>query len=179
MRECFSAALKWKGHSINSTNPSEINEAKRLLMLQKPLLKAYNSSNFDDLLLAGDVWITHAWSGQIALVAAQNPDLAYVVPKEGGVLAVENLAIPKSAVHKEEANILIDWLLDAHVGANITNLSRYPNSNEAAKSYIDPAILNNPIIYPDAATLGRCDLISDIGPAYQVLDRYWTEIKSR
>ena len=179
MRECFSAALKWKHHSINSTNLADINEAKQLLLMQKPLLKAYNSTNFDDVLLAGDVWITHAWSGQIAQVAAQNPDLAYVIPEEGGVLAVENLAIPKSAPHKDEAHILINWLLDAHVGAKITNLSRYPNSNEAAKRFIDPAILNNSMIYPDEATLERCELVADIGPVYEVLDRYWTEIKSR
>lgn len=177
-RECFSAALKWKGHSLNSTDPNQIEEAKELLMQQKPLLKAYNSTNFDDLLLAGDVWITHAWSGQIALVAAQNPDLAYVVPKEGGPLAVENFVIPKSARHVEEAHVLINWLLDARVGAKITNLSRYPNTNEAAKAFIDPAILHNPIIYPDDATLKRCELIEDIGPTYEILDRAWTEIKS-
>jgi spermidine/putrescine-binding protein len=179
MRESFSAVLKWKGHSVNSINPAEIDEAKQLLLLQKPLLKAYNSTNFDDLLLAGDVWITHAWSGQIAQVQTQNPDLTYIVPKEGGVLAVENFAIPKSAPHKEEAHILINWLLDAQVGAKITNLSRYPNSNQAANAFIDPAILHNPVIYPDAATLSRCELISDIGPTYGLLDRYWTEIKSR
>lgn len=178
MRECFGAVLRWKGHSLNSTNPSDLNEAKQWLMLQKPLLKAYNSSNFDEMLLAGDVWITHAWSGQIALVAAQNPDLAYVVPKEGGPLAVENFAIPKSAPHKEEAHIFINWMLDARVGAKTTNLSHYPNANEAAKAFIDPKILGNPMIYPDNATLSRCEMIADIGQAYETLDRYWTEIKS-
>lgn len=178
MRECFSAALKWKGYSLNSTDPNQIEEAKQLLLQQKPLLKAYNSTNFDDMLLAGDVMLTHAWSGQIALVAAQNPDLAYVVPKEGGPMAVENFVIPKSSRHREEAHVLINWLLDARVGAKITNLSRYPNTNETAKAFIDPAILHNPIIYPDETTLKRCELIEDIGPAFEILDRAWTEIKS-
>lgn len=179
MRECFSAALKWKGHSLNSTDPHELEEARQLLMVQKPLLKAYDSSNFDGALLAGDVWLTHAWSGQIALAALQDPDLAYVVPKEGGPLAVENFAIPQTADHKNEAYVLINYLLDAKVGGDITNLSRYPNTNEAARAYIKPEILNNTVIYPDEATLARCEFISDIGPAYAVLDRYWTEIKSR
>jgi len=179
MRECFAVALKWKGHSLNSTDPAELLEAKQLLAKQKPLLKGYNSTNFDDMLVAGDVWITHAWSGQIALAAEQNHNLAYVVPKEGGPLAVENLAIPVSARHREEAHVLINWMLDAKVGAEITNLSHYPNTNEAAKKYIKPEILHNPVIYPDDKTIARCELIREIGPVYKVLDRYWTEIKSQ
>lgn len=179
MRECFAVALKWKGHSLNSTNPAELQEARDLLMRQKPLLKAYDSSNFDGILLAGDVWITHGWSGNIALVTLQNPDLAYVVPKEGGPLAIENFAIPRAARHKDEAYVLINYMLDAKAGADITNLSKYPNTNEAAKAFIKPEILNNPVIYPDRATLERCELIEDIGPTFAVIDRYWTEIKSQ
>lgn len=179
MRECFAVALKWKGHSLNSTNLAELQEAKDLLMQQKPLLKAYDSSNFDGILMAGDVWITHGWSGNIALVTLQDPNLTYVVPKEGGPLAIENFAIPRAARHKDEAYTLINYLLDAKVGGDITNLSKYPNTNEAARAYIKPEILNNPVIYPDEATLARCELIRDIGPTYQVLDRFWTEIKAR
>jgi spermidine/putrescine-binding protein len=179
MRECFGVALKWKGHSLNSTDPSDLAEAKQLLLQQKPLLKGYNSTSFDDMLLAGDTWMTHSWSGQIALVAEDNHNLSYALPKEGGPIAVENFAIPETAKHREEAHILINYLLDARVGAKITNLSHYPNTNEAAKKFIKPEILHNPVIYPDETTLARCELISDIGPAYKVMDRYWTEIKSQ
>src|SRR5262249_14243457 len=167
MRECFAVALKWKGHSLNSTDPGQLAEAKQLLLEQKTLLKGYNSTTFDDLLLSGDTWITHAWSGQIALVAEDNHNLSYVVPEEGGPMAVENFCIPGTSRHREEAHILINYLLDAKVGAKITNLSHYPNTNEAAKKFIKPEILRNPVIYPDEATLARCELISDIGPAYR------------
>jgi len=177
-RECFSVALKWKGRSLNTTDPTVLEQLKDLLMQQKPLLKAYNSSSYDGMLLDGDVWIAHAWSGDMARAAAQNASLTYIVPKEGGALAVENLAIPITARHTDEAHVLINWLLDARVGAAITNRSRYPNSNEAAKAYILPEILNDPVIYPDAETLARCELIEDLGPTNQLLDRYWTEIKS-
>src|SRR5262245_44479467 len=59
LREVFGAALKWKGHSINTTNQAELEEAKNLLMQQKPLVKTYSSSNFDEILLSGDVWLAH------------------------------------------------------------------------------------------------------------------------
>jgi spermidine/putrescine-binding protein len=177
-RECFSVALKWKGLSLNTIDDAALQAAAALLTQQKPLLKAYNSSNYDMMLLDGDVWVAHAWSGDMARAATQNPDLAYVVPKEGGALAVENLAIPVNARHVEEAHVLINWLLDAQVGAAITNRSRYPNTNEAAKAHILPEILNDPVVYPDPQTLARCELIEDLGSANQLLDRYWTEIKS-
>jgi spermidine/putrescine-binding protein len=65
------------------------------------------------------------------------------------------------------------------VGAEITNISGYPNTNEAAKAFIRPEILNNTVIYPDAEILSRCELVKDLGPTNLLLDRYWTEIKSR
>src|SRR5262249_18146672 len=85
-RECFGAALKWKGHSFNSKVPGELEEAKNLLMQQKPLVKTYNSGSFDEILLSGDVWLAHGYSGQLAKIADHNSDFAYIVPKEGGTL---------------------------------------------------------------------------------------------
>ena len=179
MREVFGAALKWKGHSLNSTNPADLLEAKNLLLLQKPLVKMYNSTNFDEALLGGDVWLSHGWSGNFARVIAQNHDLAYVIPKEGSAYAVENFVIPKGAKHLDEAYAFINYCLEPKVGAEITNMSGYPNSNEAAKAYIKPEILNDPVIYPDEQTLARCELMNDLGPTTEILDRYWTEIKSK
>src|SRR5262249_44402524 len=76
--DCFLAALKWRGHSINSSVPAELQEARDLLLAQKPLVRTYNSSNFDELLLSGDVWIAYGYSGQLAKATEQNPDLVYI-----------------------------------------------------------------------------------------------------
>jgi spermidine/putrescine-binding protein len=178
-REAFGVALKRKGYSYNTTESHALIEAQELLLEQKPLLKAYNSTSFDELLLAGDVWIAHAWSGNVAMVMQQNPDLDFVIPKEGASLSVENFCIPATATHVREAYALIDFLLDAKVGAEITNFSYYPNTNEAAKAYVFREILRNHAVYQDSETLARCEFAKDIGPASQLIDRLWTEIKSR
>lgn len=179
MRETFSATLKLRGHSINSSSSGDWDDAKQLLMMQKPLLKAYNSTNFDELLLSGDVWLAHAWSGNMVIAMNQNPQLSYVVPKEGSVMSVDNFAIPASSSHLQEAASLINFLLDAKAGAEITNYNFYPNTNIAAKAYIKPEILNNKISYPDPNTVARCELMQSLGDLNQKIDRYWTEIKSR
>jgi spermidine/putrescine-binding protein len=178
-REAFGAALKWKGHSINSTEQETLVEARNLLRQQKPLLQAYNSTSFDELLLAGDAWVVQAWSGNLAMVMEQGKDLDFVIPKEGSVLAVDNFCIPAATPHPEEAYAFINFMLDAKVGAEITNFSYYPNTNEASKPYIKPEILNNPVCYQDEKTLSRCEFIRDVGQAAQLIDRYWTEIKSQ
>ncbi len=178
-RETFGVALKWKGHSINTKDIAQLEEAKSLLILQKPLVKTYSSSNFDEILLSGDVWLAHGWSGQLAKAADQNKNLAYVIPKEGSTLWVDNLAMPLSAKHKEEAYAFLNYFLDAAVAAEVTNYSGYANPNEAAKPFIKPEILNDPARYPSDEVLAKCELLMDLGETSQTLDRMWTEVKSR
>lgn len=177
-RECFSVALKWKGHSVNSKTTAELQEARNLLLQQKPLVKTYNSGSFDEILLSGDVWLAHGYSGQLAKVKDQNPDLAYVIPKEGATIWVDNLAVPKSSRHKEEAYAFLNFCLDAKNAAEITNISGYASPNEAAKADIKPEFLRDPARYPDEATLAKCEFIADLGQTTKMLDDYWTEIKS-
>ena len=178
-RETFGAALKLRGHSINSSSSADWDDAKDLLTMQKPLLKAYNSTNFDELLLSGDVWLAHAWSGNMVIAMNQNPQLGYVVPKEGSVMSIDNFAIPANSSHLQEAAAFINFCLDAKIGAEITNFNSYPNTNAAAKAFIKPEILDNKISYPDPATMARCELMQSLGDLNQKIDRYWTEIKSR
>lgn len=178
-RECFGAALKWKGHSINTTDPALLQQAQALLIEQKPMVKTYSSSNFDEILLSGDVWIAHGWSGQLAKAADQNKDLAYAIPREGTTIWVDNLAIPASSQHKDVAYTFINFILDPHNAAEITDFSGYASTNEAAKPFIAPHIVNDRARYPDEATLAHCEFIQDLGDTTKLIDRLWTEMKSR
>lgn len=178
-REVFGAALKWKGHSLNTTDNAQLEEAKNLLLQQKPLVKTYTSSNFDEILLSGDVWLAHGWSGQLAKAADQNKDLAYIVPKEGSTIWVDNMAISAVAKHKEEAYAFINFCLDPQIGAEIVNYNGYASPNDAAKPFIKPEYLKDSARYPDDATLSKCEFLQDLGETSQLLDRLWTEIKSR
>src|SRR5260370_7003283 len=114
VRESLGAELKFLGKSENSTDPSEIEAAARLLIEQKPLVKAYDSGGFDQMLLSGDAWIAQAYSGQIAKAIADNPLIGYVIPKEGCTIFVDNMCIPRSAVHKDWAHEFINFLHKAN-----------------------------------------------------------------
>jgi len=178
VRETLGAALKLLGKSLNSTNEADVRAAARLLVEQKPLLKAYDSGGFDQLLLSGDAWIVQAYSGQIAKAMADNPQIGYVIPKEGCTIFVDNLCIPKTAAHKELAHQFINFVLEARTAADIANGTGYSTANLAARGYIRPELLANEAGYPPREALDRCEFIRDIGNAINLYDRLWTEVKS-
>ena len=66
MRECFAVALKYLGHSLNSTDPAILKQAADLLKKQKALVKTYNSGDYENILAAGDVRFAHGYNGQLA-----------------------------------------------------------------------------------------------------------------
>ena len=178
-REVLGAALKYLGKSLNSTNPDDLAAAARLLEKQKPLVKAYDSGGFDQMLLSGDAWIVQGYNGQIAKAMLENPAIAYAIPKEGCTVSVDNLCIPRGASHPELAAEFINFVLEAKVAADIANSTGYSSPNLAARAMIRPELLSNPAVYPPAEALQRCEFITDLGPAVALYDRYWTEVKSR
>ncbi|HXT19215.1 MAG TPA: spermidine/putrescine ABC transporter substrate-binding protein [Thermoanaerobaculia bacterium] len=178
-REVFGVALRLLGRSINERDPAMLARAAEMLKRQKELVATYNSADFANLLAAGDVDLAHGYSGQLAEVVAAHPDrLAYVLPKEGATLWIDNVAIPAKARHAEAAHRFIAYVMEPETNAKIVNGVHYASANVPARRLIRPEILADRAIYPDAATLQRCELIEDLGDTTTLLDRYWTEIKS-
>jgi spermidine/putrescine transport system permease protein len=177
-RETLGAALKRLGHSVNTSDEPALREAGRLLVEQKRLVRAYDSANFEDALLAGDVWLSQGWNGEFARVMDLDPDLAYVVPKEGSTTYLDSLAVPAGAPHPELAHAFLDFVMEAPVAAEICRSMRYTTPNRAAMALLPPEIRNHPAIFPPEGVLARAELLRDIGPATVLYDRLWTEVKT-
>lgn len=180
MRECFGAALKFLGQSLNETDPAVIGQAAELLKKQKDLVLTYNSGDFANILAAGDVDLAHGYNGQIAEVVKEHEGkLGYVMPKEGGTVWMDSLCIPAASRNVDAAYAFLNFVMEPEINARIVNAMHYASANEPAKAFIDPSILNDPAVYPDAETIARCEFIEDIGEAVTVMDKYWTEIKAQ
>ncbi len=178
MRECFAAALKFLGHSLNSTEPTVLRAAADLLKRQKPLVKTYNSGDYENILAAGDVVYAHGYNGQLAKLVAREPQtFAYVLPKEGATLWMDNVCIPARARNVESIYAFLDYILEPEVDARIVDGISYASANVPARRFIRPRILEDPAIYPPEEALARCEFVRDIGEATEVMDEYWTEIK--
>jgi spermidine/putrescine transport system permease protein len=177
-RETLGAALKRLGASVNTRDEATLRRARDLLVEQKPLVRAYDSSNFEDSLLAGDVWLAQGWNGEFARVMDLDPDLAYAVPKEGSTAFIDSLAIPADAPHPDLAHAFLDFVMEAKVAAGICRAMRYTTPNRAARAFLPPEILAHPAIFPPPEVLSRAELLRDLGPATTLYDRLWTEIKT-
>lgn len=179
VREVIGAALRRMGKSINTTDQSEINQAGTMLREQKPLVKAYDSGGFDQLLLSGDAWLVQGYNGQIAKAGLEDKNIAYVIPKEGGTIYVDSLSIPRNAPNRELALQFINFVLESQVAATISNETGYATANFAARAFIKPELLSNEAVYPSTEILEKCEFIVEVGEAINFYDRVWTEIKSQ
>src|SRR5688500_2022400 len=176
-REAFGAALKQMGKSLNTKDPALLAEAREMLLRQKPLVRAYNSSNYEDVLLSGDVWLAQGWNGQFARAMDEDPDIAYVIPREGSSLFLDSLVIPKDAPHAALAHAFLDFVMEADVAAEICRSMRYSTRNRAAVALLPEDIRKNAAIFPPPDVLARTELIEDLGETTVLYDRLWTEIK--
>jgi spermidine/putrescine transport system substrate-binding protein/spermidine/putrescine transport system permease protein len=179
MREVFGMALKKLGYSLNTTNPDEIRQARDLLMRQKPLVKGYNSSNFEQDLVDGDAWLAQAYNGNLTFVMRDEPRIKYVIPKEGCTISVDCACIPVHAPHKELAEEFINYFHRPEVAAEFVNDCGFNTPNPASARFVERWIRDDTAIFPPPASLERCEFMRDVGPVIALYDRYWTEIKAR
>ena len=179
VRATLGVALSYLGYELNTTNPDEIAEAKDLLIDNGNAIAAFAPDNGQLLLSQGEVDLTVEWSGDIFQVMAENPDLRYAIPKEGTMVWVDTMAIPKDAPHKELAEKFINFILEPEVGAQVSNFIQFATPNKAAvdKGLINSEDLQNPGIYPAAETFERMQYLVDVGEATPLYDEAWTEVK--
>jgi spermidine/putrescine transport system permease protein len=178
-REVFGMALKKLGYSLNSTDPDQIRQARDLLRRQKPMVKGYNSSNFEQDLAAGDAWIAQAYNGNLTFVMRDEPRIRYVIPKEGCTISVDCACIPRHAPHPQLAEDFINYFHRPEVAARFVNDCGFNTPNRYDHRDIDPWLLANPAVFPDPTALNRCEFMRDLGPVIALYDQYWTEIKAR
>lgn len=163
-RETLGAALKYLGYSLNTTSEDELGEARDLIAGAKDRVAAFDSDQYDELLVTGESAVAHGYSGNfiVQFDGAENADdYAYFVPDEGGTRWVDNMAVPHDAPHPCTAHTFINFLLDAERGAQLTNWNFYASPNEAAEAFIDQEVLDDPIVYP--TDVSKLEFISDTG----------------
>ncbi len=177
MREVFAAALIRLGFNANTTNDAELDQALALLEEQKPLLRTYTTDDIG-VLSTGDVWLMHAWGADVYQVQAERDTVVYFIPEEGGIRGSDTMVLLAGAQHPIAAHLFINFMLDAEVAAANTNYIGYMGPNEAAKAFIDPAILEDPTVNPDRSAVEKLQEILDLGADEQKYSDRWTRLRA-
>ena len=179
------AALQYLGFDPNSHKEAELQKAADLLVKVRSSVRKFHSSEYLDALATGEACFAVGFSGDVkqaqkrAAEAKNGVEIAYAIPKEGAQLWFDNLAIPRDAKHVAEAHAFIDFLQRPGVAAKNSDFISYANGNLASQKFIDKAVLEDPNIYPDEATMSRLYTIKAYDAATQrLLNRQWTRIKT-
>ncbi len=179
-RESFAAALIYMGQSVNSTDEAQLEQARDLLIRAKAGLMGYDSDQFEDLLAAGETLVAHGWNGDILMGQAENADIAYTVPQEGGVIWIDNMCIPAGTPPDRSlaAHMFIDFILRPDIGALVSEYTYYATPNQAAEAQLDEDFLSDPAVYPPEEVLGRLQYINPLGEFESIYQRLWDEVKA-
>ncbi len=156
-------ALKYLGYSLNTTDIRQLAKAEALIIKQKPHIKAFAEDNGQDLLASGEVDLVMEWNGDIAQLMAEDNDIGYVVPEEGGLLWEDTLAIPKGAPHLKNAHAFINFIHDPEVNVGIAKTVQFATPNQAALAMMDKAYLENPAIFAPESVLGKSESLNYLG----------------
>jgi spermidine/putrescine transport system substrate-binding protein len=180
MRDLIGAALKFRGYSLNSVKPSDLKEARDLILAVKKSAVGFEGSvGAKNKVVSKGAAAAIVYSGEAARGMTEDTNTVYIIPKEGSQIWVDNLANLAKAPNPKLAAKFINYLLDEKVGARISNFTQFSTPNKAARAHIDRGLLENPAIYPPDNVMKKLEFLSDLGASLRLYDEVWTQIKSR
>lgn len=180
VRDAIGITLKYLGYSLNSTDTNELEEVKELLIEQKPLVQAYVIDQVRDKMIGNEAAVGVIYSGEAIYTQRENPDLEYVIPKEGSNVWIDSWVIPKNSNNKENAEKFINFLCDPEIALMNFDYITYSTPNKAAKELIeDEDIKNSTIAFPDSSELANCETFEYLGEEADIIyNNLWKEVKS-
>lgn len=180
VRDMLGTALKYKHHSLNSTEPDHLKEVRNLLLAAKKRSLGFEGSvGGKNRVLAKTATAAIVYSGEGIRGMAEDKDTIYFIPGEGSQIWVDNLAVLAHAPHRDLAEKFIDFILDPRIGAQVSNFTQYSTPNQAALAFIRAEDLKNPVIYPPPDVRSRLEVLNDLGPKTRLYDEVWTQVKAK
>jgi putrescine transport system substrate-binding protein len=179
--EIVGVVLAYLGKDPNSEKPEDLKAAEDVLMKVRPYIRMIHSSTYIDSLANGDLCVSVGWSGDVlqardrAVEAGQGVEIAYNVPKEGTIIWFDNYAIPADAPHPDNAHAFINFMMKPEVAAANSNFVHYANGNAASVPLLDPAVRDNPGVYPPPEVMAK--LFPNLARSAEytrLLNRTWT-----
>lgn len=177
-RDSIGITLKMLGYSLNSHDPGQLEEAKQALIAQKPLVLAYVVDEVKDKMISGEAALAVVWSGDAVYCCKENPDLAYVIPKEGSNFWFDAMAVCKGTKHKEEAEKFINFMCEPEIAFRNADYIGYASPHTEAVKRLPRELTSDRSAYPLPEDLKNCEVFSTLGNTLKLFDRIWTEIKA-
>ena len=158
--EVLPPAMHYLGKNAYSNDVADHKAAGDMLAKVRPHIRMFSSTMIDDL-AGGKACVALGWAGDIniartrALENKSGNEVEALLPKTGGLIFMDTLAMPKDAKHPNNAYAFIDYFLSPEVSASLTNELGYATANKASLASVKPEIAQDPAVFPDAENLKK------------------------
>jgi putrescine transport system substrate-binding protein len=183
--EMLRGVYSYLGKDPNSQSADDLALAEATLLKIRPYIRNINSSEYIEALANGDLCIAVGYNGDVmqardrAHEANKGIDIDYVVPKEGTILWFDMMAIPADAPDPDSAYAFMNYIMTPQVSADISNFKRYANANLASQPLVQPAVKEDPRIYPPAELRQKLTVqTADSGEQTRAITRVWQKFKT-
>jgi spermidine/putrescine transport system substrate-binding protein len=116
-------------------------------------------------MVAGNVVLAMAWSGDVIAKQAEKETLVWQLPDEGAMLWTDNMLIPKGAQNKYTAELFIDFVYDPAIAAQIAAWVNYVTPVKGAQEVLaaeDPDLAESPLIFPSDEVLSKVKIFKSL-----------------
>lgn len=159
--EIVPAVLHYLGKNPYSSAQADYDAARATLKSVRPFVTLFSSSGYINNMASGSICLTVGWSGDIniarqrAIDGKTGQNIQALLPKNGGLLFFDTLAIPADAAHPVNAHTFINYIMRPEVQASLTNTVFYANPNKEGMKFVKPELASNNSIFPNAAELAK------------------------
>lgn len=159
--EVLPAALHYLGKNPFSKSAADYQAAAALLKSVRPYVTLFSSSGYINDMAGGSICMALGWNGDIniarkrAIEGKTGQDIVAFVPKNGGILFFDMMAIPVDAAHPKNAHAFINYIMRPEVHAALTNKVFYANPNKESRKFIVADVTNNPSVFPTSAEMAK------------------------
>ena len=177
--------LSWLGIDPNTARAPEYAKMAEAFAKIRPYIRTFDNSNITTAMPNGEICVANSWSGDYGVAKARAAEagiemnLGYFVPKTGAPAWFDFWCLPADAPNTGNAYAFLDFMLRPEVIAACTDYTGYANANKAASALVDPDILSDPAVYPDAETLSRMYTTTPQSEDQdREINRAWASIKA-
>jgi len=183
--EMLRVVLSYLGRDPNSQSPEDLAAGEAALTKIRPYIRNINSSEYIEALANGDICLAVGYNGDVlqardrARDANKGIEIRYVVPKEGSILWFDMLAVPKDAPDLESAYAFLNYMMIPQVAADVSDFRRYATANAAAQPLVQPAVRDDPGIYPPKELRQKLAVqLADSPDQTRAITRVWQKFKT-
>ncbi|KAL0265454.1 UNVERIFIED_CONTAM: hypothetical protein PYX00_010812 [Menopon gallinae] len=178
LRDTIGVALKLLGYSLNTADRKALEEAGALLKKQAPLLMGYFGDATEMLMSAGEASLAVMWSGEALNAMRRNPNMNYVIPKEGANLWEDDFVVPRDSRKKELAYEFINYMYRPESAYKNWQFLAYSTPNIKTFEMLPEHERNDKRWYPDLPNTRLETLRALTNKELELYNKVWLELKS-